>query len=246
MDERLQPLVPAAGRRPGQVISCGSQWRVLLHRKELPLKRNRPCVTFWELAMPTLLCVTMWLGASISGMQHASAMQYAPQDMDAFLGSLGPLSFAVSRGFFENPETGGSEGGGGSILPSFLPNASVVDELLARFSVDKRTPTGILPLSLFFLYSWFLQQTGYGEFPPFGGQELAVSPDTFEVRAFIESVLTLPIDEWVFAPGSVLGEQIDAFVGACNLTLPQGSPRELAHAGKPGVDAVAHAVWPRL
>lgn len=35
--------------------------------------------------MPTLLCMAVYVGASISGVQHAhTATQYAPKDMDAF------------------------------------------------------------------------------------------------------------------------------------------------------------------
>ena len=213
-----EPLIAVEQRRPGTTISCWSQWRVLLYRKELPLKRNRLCVSFWEIAMPTLLCFTMWLGASMSGMQHAPDTQYAPKDVDAALGSLGPFAFAVSLGVFRSPE---DDGGGAAILPSFLPNASVIDALLSKYSVDTRTPTAILPLPLFLTYSWLLQSTGHAEYPPFDGSVLAVTPDTWEVRVFIERVLNRPIDDWVLAPGSVLGEQIHAFVSACNLSLPQ-------------------------
>ena len=222
--------------------SCRTQWSVLLRHKELPLKSARSCVTFWEFVLPALLCATLWLSASASTLREAPAAQYAPQSLDEALGSFGPLGFATSIGAFLSPEEALQHSGAFGAadcksalpearLPSFLPASTA--ELLCNYTVDTRTPTGILPLPLFLTYSYVLSMQGKGanagRFPPFDGSIIAVTPDTPSVRAFVEAVLTRSVDAWMLSVDGVLGRQIDAFVRACNVSLPgEGSAEALA------------------
>ena len=184
------------GGKEDVVTSCCSQFSVLIRRKELLLKRNRCCTTFWELALPAMLCSMLIIGALTSTRDTYPDTSYAPDSMFVALSSLGPLGFATFL----------SQQAGSSFVPAGLPGLP-----------SPKTPTAIPPLSLFLGYSYLSQLTASNEgfplsFPPFDGTYLAVTPNTTEVRALVEDVLTRPVEPWMLDTSGVLGFQIDSYL----------------------------------
>ena len=100
----------------------------------------------------------------------------------------------------------------------FVPDNSTIafqDLSLSAFSSPRSLPTFVPPLPLFLAYAALLNsafsQPGRPSFAkPYDGSYLAVVPDTPEVRAFVQSVISRQPRGWMIDPTNMVGASVYA------------------------------------
>ena len=162
---------------------CCSVCCTLLRRKEALLKANRCCSSVFEILIPIFLSAIVLVGALVSEIEMFPTELFVPDNST--------IAFRDLQG----------------LLPDMTFNS---------FTSFASLPTFVPPLPLFLAYnamftSAFPKPTEWVDgFNPYDGSYLAVAPDTPEVRAFVQSVVSPAPRGWMIDPTNMVGASVHA------------------------------------